>query len=93
MWYTGVSDLYKGAAPIEEKQIHILRAPNGEFDDKTYRSMPWSRLLPMNCPYIKRAGELENAGTPLYFFRDRPCRHYGKVLEQIAGRICGGEKA
>jgi hypothetical protein len=41
-------------------------------------------------PHIKRAGELENAGMPLYFFHDRPCKRYGKVLEQIAGMVCGG---
>jgi hypothetical protein len=35
---------------------------------------------------------LENAGTPLYFANDRPCRRYGKVMEQIAGKICEGVK-
>lgn len=91
MWHTGVADFAR-ELHIEEKQIHILRAPSGEFDDQTYRSV-------METPFayeladIKRAGELENAGTPLYFFRDRACRRYGKVLERIAGRICGGEKA
>lgn len=91
MWYMGVSDFIR-ELHLDEKQTHILLAPNGEFDDQTYRSMtelPFAYEL----PYIKRAGELQNAGTPLYFFRDRPCRYYGKVLEQIAGRICGGEKA
>ena len=89
MWHEGVADFVR-ELHIAEKQIHILQLPNGEFDDKTYRSMtelPFAYEL----PYIKRAGELENAGTPIYFFRDRTCRRYGKVLEQIAKGICGGE--
>jgi MinD superfamily P-loop ATPase len=89
MWHEGVSDFVR-ELHISEKQIHILQLPNGEFDDKTYRSMTG---LPFayDLPYIKRAGELENAGTPIYFFHDRTCRRYGKVLEQIAKGICGGE--
>lgn len=90
MWYKGVSDFVR-ELHLAEKQIHILLAPNGEFDDKNYRSMT---KLPFDyqLPHIKHATELENAGVPLYFFRDRPCRRYGKVLEQIIGRICGGGK-
>lgn len=90
MWYRGVSDFTR-ELHIGEKQTHILLAPNGEFDDKTYRSMtelPFAYEL----PYIKRACELQNAGSPLYFFRDRSCRHYGKVLEEIVNSICGGGK-
>jgi MinD-like ATPase involved in chromosome partitioning or flagellar assembly len=90
IWHIGVSDFIR-ELHLAEKQTHILLAPNGEFDDKTYRSMtelPFAYEL----PHIKRAGEFENAGTPLYFFRDRPCRYYGKVLDQIAGKICGGGK-
>jgi len=88
MWHQGVADFVR-ELHIAQKQTHILLASNGEFDDKTYQSMvelPFAYEL----PYIKRAGELENAGTPLYFFRDRPCRHYSKVLEEIANGICGG---
>lgn len=90
MWRIGVADFVR-ELHLAEKQSHILLAPNGEFDDKAYRSLT---ELPFVCelPYLKRAGELENAGTPLYFFKDRLCRHYAKVLEQIAARICGGEK-
>lgn len=90
MWHIGVSDFIR-ELHLEEKQSHILLASNGEFDDKTYQSMvelPFAYEL----PYIKRAGELENAGTPLYFFHDRACRRYAKVLETIANGILGGGK-
>lgn len=89
MWHKGVSDFVR-ELHIADKQTHILQTPNGEFDDKTYRSMmelPFSYEL----PYIKWAGELENSGTPIYFFQGRTCRRYGKILEQIAKGICGGE--
>lgn len=89
MWHEGVADFVR-ELHIAEKQIHILQLPNGEFDDKTYRSM-MGLPFAYDLPYVKRAGELENAGTPIYFFRDRTCRRYGKVLEQIAKGICGGE--
>lgn len=90
MWHRGVADFVR-ELHIAEKQIHVLQSPNGDFDDKTYRGMTG---LSFSCelPHIKRAGELENAGIPLYFYRDRPCRRYGKILEEIANRICGGEK-
>jgi MinD-like ATPase involved in chromosome partitioning or flagellar assembly len=91
MWYKGVSDFVR-ELHLAEKQTHILLTPNGEFDDKTYRSMtdlPFAYEL----PYIKCASELENAGMPIYLTNDRSCRRYGKVLEQIAGEICGGEKS
>ncbi|MCL6458234.1 MAG: hypothetical protein K6T85_09530 [Gorillibacterium sp.] len=90
MWHKGVSDFAR-ELHIEEKQTHILLAPEGEFDDKTYRSiteLPFAYELPA----IKRAGELENAGTPLAFFQDRSCRRYNKVLEQIASGIHEGEQ-
>ena len=89
MWHIGVSDFVR-ELHIGEKQIHILQAPNGDFDDKNYRSMTGLSFA-YELPFVKRAGELENAGTPLYFFRDRTCRHYGRVLERIANGICGGE--
>ena len=91
MWHQGVSDFVR-ELHLAEKQSHILLAPNGEFDDKTYRSMmelPFTYEL----PYIKCASELENAGTPIYFATDRICSRYSKVLKQIAGKICGGEKS
>jgi hypothetical protein len=91
MWYKGVSDFIR-ELHLAEKQTHILLAPKGEFDDKTYRSMTELNFA-YELPHIRRADELENAGTPLYFFNDRLCRRYGKVLEHIAGEICGGEKA
>ena len=90
MWHQGIADFVR-ELNLTEKQTHILLAPNGDFDDKTYRSMievPFAWEL----PYIKRAGELQNAGTPLYLFRDRTCRRYGKVLEEIAKELCRGEK-
>ncbi|KJS88099.1 cobalamin biosynthesis protein CobQ [Peptococcaceae bacterium BICA1-8] len=89
MWHEGVSDFVR-ELHIADKQTHILQLPNGEFDDKTYRSMTGLSFA-YELPYIKQAGELENAGTPIYFFQDRTCRRYGKVLEQIAKEICGGE--
>jgi MinD superfamily P-loop ATPase len=90
MWYQGVSDFVR-ELHIGEKQTHILQAPSGDFDDKTYQRMT-ELFFSYELPYIKRAGELENAGTPLYFFRDRPCRRYSKVLEEIATDIGGGGK-
>lgn len=91
MWYQGVSDFVR-ELHLAEKQIHILLTPNGEFDDKTYRSM-MDLSFAYELPHIRCTGELENAGTPIYFATDRPCRRYGKVLKQIAGKICGGEKS
>ncbi|MCG9968413.1 cobalamin biosynthesis protein CobQ [Pelotomaculum terephthalicicum JT] len=90
MWHQSVSDFVR-ELHIAEKQIHILLAPDGEFDDQTYREMT-GLSFPFELTYVKRASELQNAGTPLYFHRDRACRYYGKVLEQIADRICGGGK-
>lgn len=90
MWYQGVSDFVR-ELHIGEKQTHILLEANGDFDNKVYQSMT-ELSFAYQLPYIKRAGELENAGTPLYFFRDRPCRRYRKVLEEIASGICGGGK-
>lgn len=90
MWYRGVSDFTR-ELHIAQKQTHILLAPNGEFDDKTYRSMMELTFL-YELPYIRRAGELENAGTPLSLFHDRVCRQYGKMLEKIATESCGGGK-
>ena len=91
MWYRGVSDFMR-ELHIAKKQTHILMAPNGEFDGKTYQDM---MKLPFayELPYVKGAAEMENAGTPLYFASDRPCRRYGRVMEQIAGKICGGGKS
>lgn len=91
MWYQGVADFGR-ELHIAEKQLHILQAPNGEFDDKTYKSMA-EISFGYELPYVNRAGELQNAGTPLYIHHDRHCRRYGKALELIAGKICGGTKA
>jgi len=90
MWNQGVSDFVR-ELHIAEKQIHILQTPNGEFDDKTYKSMTEFSFA-YELPHIKQTGELENAGTPLFFFHDRHCRRYGKVLEKIADEICRGIK-
>jgi len=91
MWHRGVADFVR-ELHIGEKQSHILQTPNGEFDDKTYQGLT-SLSFTYELPYTKRAGELENAGIPLYFFHDRICRRYGKVLEEIAKEICGGEQS
>lgn len=90
MWYMGISEFIR-ELHLDEKQTHILLTSHGEFDDQAYRNMT---ALPFayELPHIKRAGELQNAGSPLYFFNDRSCKRYGKVLDQITGTICGGEK-
>ncbi len=90
LWYRSVSEFIR-ELHIGDKQIHILRTSNGDFDDRLYQTMT-ELPFPWELPYVKRAGELENAGTPLYFFRDRSCRRYSKVLGQIAHKICGGGK-
>lgn len=90
VWHRGISDFAR-ELHIVEKQTHILRMPNGDFDEKAYRSLmelPFAYEL----PYVKRAGELENAGKPLWFFQDRPCRRYSSVLEKIANGMSGGEE-
>jgi len=90
MWLKSISDFTR-ELHIDEKQKHILMAPNGEFDDKAYRSMT-ELTFSYELPYVKRAGEIQNAGTPLYQFHDRACKRYSKLLDEIAGSICGGEK-
>jgi len=90
LWYRSVSEFIL-ELHIGDKQIHILRTSNGDFDDRLYQTMT-ELPFPWELPHVKCAGELENAGTPLYFFRDRSCRRYSKVLEQIAHKICGGGK-
>lgn len=77
---------------IAGKQVSLLRESNGEFDDKAFKGL-MELSFPYELPFVKRAGELENAGTPICFFNDRACRQYSKVLERIANEICGGEKS
>lgn len=89
MWHQGVVDFVR-ELHIGGKQIHILRASNGDFDDKTYQSIT-ELSFAYELPFVKRASELENAGTPIYFFRDRACRRYVRELEKISGEICGGK--
>lgn len=91
MWYQGVSDFVR-ELHIAEKQLHILQAPTGEFDDKTYKNMV-EISFDYELPCVNRAGELQNAGTPLYIYHDRQCRRYSKALGRITGKICGGMKA
>lgn len=88
MWFQGVSDFVK-ELHIGEKQVHLLRNPNGSFDTGSYRSITGCEFI-YELPHVKRAEELENAGKPLYYFPDRKCRQYKKVLEKIAGQLCGG---
>ena len=90
MWYQSVSD-FVNELHIAAKQVHVLQAPNGEFCDKTYQSMT-GLSFPYELPYIKQAAELENAGKPIYFFRDGACKRYRKVLDRITNDICGGIK-
>lgn len=89
MWYQGMSG-FAHEMNIKDKQLHILQAANGEFDDKTYREMSEFSVC-FELPYVKRAGELQNAGTPMYFFHDRSCKRYNRVFEKITDKICGGE--
>ena len=89
MWHMSVEDFVR-ELHIKDKQTNIIQAPNGEFCDKTFKSLielPFAYEL----PFVKQASELENAGTPIYFFKDRACRRYIKVLEQISDEICGGK--
>ena len=88
MWHKGVEDFVRELR-ITDKQVGILRESNGEFDAKAFKGMT-ELAFSYELPFVKRAGELENAGTPIYFFQDRVCRQYGKVLEQISDEICGG---
>ena len=90
MWHIGMGDFVK-ELHIAGKQVHLLGESNGEFDGKAFKGL-MELSFSYNLPFVKRAGELENAGTPICFFRDRACRQYSKVLERIAGEICGGEK-
>lgn len=88
MWHKGVEDFVR-ELHIKEKQINVMQAPNGDFCDKTFKSLielPFAYEL----PFVKRAGELENTGTPVYFYRDNSCGRYSKVLDRIADVICGG---
>lgn len=90
MWRKGMEDFIK-ELHIAEKQVNILREPNGEFDAKAFKGM-MELPFPYELPFVKCAQEIENAGTPIYLNSDRPCRRYAKVLEQIANAICGGMK-
>lgn len=89
MWRTAVSDFVR-EMHLLEKQTHILLSPNGAFDDKTYRDIT-DLTFAYELPHIRRTAELENAGTPVYFFRDRTCKRYGKVLDKIVGTVAGGD--
>ena len=90
MWNKGVEDFIR-ELHIKDKQIYIMQAPNGEFCDKTFKSLI-ELSFDYELPFIKRASELENAGTPIYFFKDRRCLRYSKVLEQTSDEICGGKE-
>jgi len=87
MWLKGMEDFIK-ELHIAEKQVNILREPDGEFDTKAFKDMV-ELAFPYELSFVKCAPELENAGMPIYFSSNRPCRRYAKVLEQIAKEICG----
>lgn len=91
MWYTGVSGFIQELY-VKEKLIHVLQSSHGTFDDQVYQNMTGLSFA-YELPYVKCAAELENAGTPLYYAHDRPCKQYGKVLDQITRTLCGGEKS
>ncbi|MEN3005954.1 cobalamin biosynthesis protein CobQ [Dehalobacterium formicoaceticum] len=88
MWHKGMEDFIKELR-IAEKQVNILREPNGEFDGKAFKGMI-ELSFSYELPFVKCAPELENAGTPIYLSNDRPCRLYARVLKQIAKEVCGG---
>jgi MinD-like ATPase involved in chromosome partitioning or flagellar assembly len=88
MWLRGVDDFLR-ELHIKDKQINIMRSPNGDFCDKTFKNLT-ELSFKYELPFVKQASELENAGTPIYLCNDRACRRYSKVLEQIAEDICGG---
>lgn len=88
-WHQGVTDFVR-ELHIAGKQIHILRTPDGDFDSKAYRELT-GLSFGYELPHVKRAGELENAGTPICFSPDRGCRRYGRIVGKIAGEICGGK--
>ena len=90
MWHRGVEDFVR-ELHIADKQINIMCAANGEFCDKTFKNLI-ELSFEHELPFVKQAGELENAGTPVYFFKDRKCRLYSKVMEQISDEICGGKE-
>ena len=89
MWHRGVEDFVR-ELHIKDKQVPVMQVPNGEFCDKTFKSLI-ELSFKYELPFVKRAGELENAGTPIYFFRDRACRRYSRVLDKISDEICGGK--
>ena len=90
MWHKGVADFVR-ELHIVDKQTHVMVAPNGEFCDKTFESLI-ELSFKYELPFVKQAGEFENAGTPIYFCRDRACRRYSRVLEKISDEICGGKE-
>lgn len=90
MWHRGVEDFVK-ELHIADKQINVILSPNGDFCDKTFKNLI-ELSFEYELPFLKQAGELENAGTPVYFFKDRRCRRYSKVLEQISDEIFGGKE-
>lgn len=89
MWHKGVEDFVQ-ELHIADKQINVMQTPNGEFDDKTFKSLIELSFI-YELPFVKQAGELENAGTPVFFYEDRGCRQYSKVLEKISDELCGGK--
>lgn len=89
LWQTGVTAFVR-ELHLVEKQTHILLSPNGSFDEKTYRDMT-KLAFAGELPYVKRAAELENAGTPLYLYRDRACKQYRRALDKLADTLMGGE--
>jgi len=90
MWHKGMEDFVK-ELHIEDKQINIIRTPNGEFCDKVFKGLIELHFT-YELPFVKRAGVFENAGTPIYFYKSRICRRYSNVLEKIANDIYGGKK-
>ena len=60
MWLKGMEDFIK-ELHIAEKQVNILREPDGEFDTKAFKDMV-ELAFPYELSFVKCAPELENAG-------------------------------
>lgn len=88
MWLKSIEDFTR-ELHIKDKQINVMCAPNGDFCDKTFKNLT-ELSFKYEIPFIKQASELENAGTPIYLCKDRSCRRYNRVLEQISDDIFGG---
>lgn len=89
MWHKSIEDFAR-ELHIGDKQVNVMCAPNGDFCDKTFKNLI-ELSFKYELPFVKQASELENAGIPIYFSKDRSCSRYSRVLVQISDDICGGK--